>query len=168
MRFRLCLARACESIRGRGFLADVIYHGEGGNTMNTGMKNRLVLTALFLAAIVIMGGAYESFAQEKEPLRNVLNLFEKPIGAVDEEGTIMNLFGTRLGSVDSNGSIYNVSNLFVGKVDESGNVFNQSGTRVGSVDGEGNVYNVSGRKVGSVDAGGNLILIGGAARILFF
>jgi hypothetical protein len=47
-------------------------------------------------------------------------------------------------------------------------VTNQSGTVLGNVDGQGNVYNVSGTKVGSVNAGGKIMLIGGAARLLFY
>jgi hypothetical protein len=37
-----------------------------------------------------------------------------------------------------------------------------------AVDGQGNVYNINGTKVGSVNAGGNIVLIGGAARLLFY
>jgi hypothetical protein len=134
------------------------------------MSTALALAALvfFIAGLFAGNGAQAQSAQSGEPKGNVLNLYGKPIGAVDEKGIVYNLYGKSLGSVDEQGTVYNVSKINIGKVGADGKVYNQSGTHIRSVDGEGNVYNISGTKIGSVvDTDGNLKLIGGAVRLLF-
>lgn len=125
----------------------------------------LVSTVFFLTLLLLFSDAV---GQKEDPNANVFNLFDRAIGAVREDGKITNLFGTVIGSVDEQGNIFNVSNMTIGKVNADGTVTNQSGTVLSRVDAEGSVYNVSGIKIGSVKAGGNIVLIGGAARLLFF
>jgi hypothetical protein len=144
------------------------------NNRKKGMKGvthtilALAVFGFFITGLFAGNGVQAQSVQTDEPSKNVLNLYGKPIGAVDENGVVYNLYGRTVGTVDEQGTVYNVSKINIGHVDADGKVYNQSGTHVFSVDEEGNVYNISGTKIGSVvGTGANLNLIGGAARLLF-
>ncbi|MFC1862679.1 5-fold beta-flower protein [Thermodesulfobacteriota bacterium] len=116
------------------------------------------------------------FAQDEDTgeiddsIGRVLNDHDAVLGLVKNNGQITNRFGALLGSVDDDGTIYNVSKISIGKVDPlTREVLNQSGTVLGLVTPEGDVFNNNGDKLGSVliDSGG-IILVGGAARLIFF
>ena len=124
-----------------------------------------LLVGFALVAAVTHGRAQR---EQPGPKGNVVNLYGAPVGAVDAQGTVFNAYGSKLGRVDENGNIYNVSDILIGRVFPNGVFYNQSGDFLGYAEGDGSVYNVSNIKVGSVDAGGDFILIGGAARIIFF
>jgi hypothetical protein len=147
----------------------------GGIVLNRGRVMMVIrgkppgLISLLVGCALVMA-ATQARAQNNQPgpKGNVINLYGAPVGAVDAEGTVFNAYGSKLGRVDENGNIYNVSDILIGRVFLNGVFYNQSGDFLGYGEGGGSVYNVSNIKVGSVDAGGDLILIGGAARIIFF
>ena len=143
--------------------------------LNTWLVSFLKIGVLILLSFFIMAGFIEgdAFAQrgrsakKEAPECNVLNIYGKAIGSVNEEGTVTNLYGRSVGRINGKGYIFNVSKIVIGSVDDDGKVKNQAGTLLFSVDTEGNIYNVSGRKVGEVRDVKDLKLIGGAARLLF-
>lgn len=127
----------------------------------------------FLAMILVNTGTAVSATKEagSEKLIEkglVLNLAGRDIGVVDSEGNVYNRYEKFIGSIDEKGNIYNVSKIRIGTVNAGGEVRNQAGTLLGYADEQGNVYNRLGTKVGSVEGIGGLILVGGAARLLFF
>ena len=126
------------------------------------------LWPVMICIVLAVMGSGVVYAQKTEPRKNVFNLYGRPVGSVDEEGTIYNFYGVVLGSVGKDGTIYNVSEINIGRMDPTGKVYNQSGTVLGTVATEGSVYSVSGTKIGSVLADENVILIGGAARLLLY
>ncbi len=130
----------------------------------------LIISLLFCGSFGLLTNAFSNEKSMKhggEPVLNIYNIHDRPVGAVSSEGVITNRYERALGSVDDTGVIYNVSDIVIGNVDMEGKVINQSGTKMGHVNKDGEIFNVSGRKVGFVRDVDNIFLIGGAARLLF-
>jgi hypothetical protein len=72
-----------------------------------------------ICIVLAVQGSGVVYAQKTEPRKKVFNLYSRPVGSVDEEGTIYNLYGAVLGSAGKDGTIYNVSEINIGRLDST-------------------------------------------------